>query len=110
MKLGHEYSYSSGVAVRQPTRLREENQAEEAGRGAGAHGVTGLPVGGEAKAGRVEPVGRHTDVVVETVLAPADGPALIQDPPPKALTLRERKAVYRKLEAIEIEDKGLETK
>lgn len=50
------------------------------------------------------------DVVVETVLAPADGPALIQDPPPKALTLRERKAVYRKLEAIEIEDKGLETK
>ena len=47
-------------------------------------------------------------ISIETILAPADGPALMQDPPPNALSEQERDKLWRKLEALEAADMRLE--
>lgn len=44
------------------------------------------------------------EVAMNRILAPPDGPAISEDPGPKALNLSERKAVYRHLERLGDED------
>jgi len=49
-------------------------------------------------------------VAVETILAPADGPALMNDPPPEPVPLKLQERIWKRLEAIDRLDRIFQSK